>query len=366
MGNKLLGDKKYWIWLSGIEGIGSVRFMKLIEYFGSAKSVFLSSREELINSRILGEKLVNRVVMSRNEDNINNYLKLVKENDVKVYTIFENEYPENLKQIHDPPPVLYVKGELREEDNCAIAMVGSRKASEYGIRVAERIAERLVGLGITIISGLAMGIDSASHRGAVKGGGRTIAVMGCGLKHIYPKSNTGLGIEIAKNGALISDYPIEEEARPEYFPARNRIISGMSLGVIVVEAGEKSGSLITVDFALEQGREVFAVPGNITSPNSRGANMLIKSGAKLISRIEDILEEFNIDIIYRGNSDDKEEAKDMSKEERTILKFLKKSGCDMDSLITATGIKSAKVISIVSMLEIKGLIRQIGGIYYLN
>lgn len=360
-------DKKYWMWLSDIYGIGSVRFMKLINYFGTAENVFESSRDELLKSGILGERLVEAVVSARKSCNIDNYLKIMKENDVKVYTILEEEYPKNLKEIHDPPPVLYVKGELKQEDCCAIGIVGSRKASDYGIRVAERLAARLAELGMTIVSGLAVGIDSASHRGALKANGRTIAVLACGLKHVYPKSNTWLSRDILKNGAIISEYPFETEARPENFPARNRIISGMSLGIVVVEAGEKSGSLITADFALEQGREVFAVPGNINAPNSKGTNALIKNGAKLVSSIEDILEELNLDIIYKENSNiDNNAGMGVEIEEKAVLESLKGDGRDMDSIIACTGLSPSKVMSAITMLELRGLIQQIGNSYYLN
>lgn len=359
-------DKKYWLWLSGIPGIGSVRFKKLVNYFGSAENVFESSRDELFKSGILNERLIETVIAARKTDNMNNYLKIMKENDVKVYTILEDEYPRNLKEIHDPPPVLYVKGDIKEEDECAIGIVGSRKATDYGIRTAGRLAERLAGLGITIVSGLALGIDSASHKGAVNAKGRTIAVLGCGLKYVYPKSNTWLSRDILKNGAIISEYPFETEARPENFPARNRIISGMSLGVVVVEAGEKSGSLITADFALEQGREVFAVPGNISSPNSKGTNTLIKNGAKLVSNIDDILEELNLDIIYKENNNINNTGIEAGIEEKAVLDSLREAGRDMDAIVSKTGLTPAKVMSTVTMLELRGLIQQSGGIYYLN
>jgi len=350
-----------------VPGIGSVRFMNLVRYFGSAENVYESSKEELLKSGAVGEKLAQAIIDSKKSVNLSDYLKTLKENDVKVHTILESEYPANLKQIHDPPPVLYVKGELASQDQCTIGNVGSRKATDYGIRTSERLAERLAALGVTIASGLAIGIDSAAHRGAVRSGGRTIAVLGCGLKHVYPKSNTWLARDILKNGAIISEYPFHEEARPEYFPARNRLISGISLGVIVVEAGEKSGSLITADFALEQGREVFAVPGNITSPNSRGTNELIKNGAKLVSRIEDILEELNLQIIYEEKADtDSSTDKEIGLDEKKVLDSLRHAGGDIDLLVLRTGMTAAKVLTAITLLEMKGLIQQSGSFYYLN
>ncbi|MDD4503247.1 MAG: DNA-processing protein DprA, partial [Clostridiaceae bacterium] len=302
----------------------------------------------------------------RNIENANEYFKIMKENSIKAYTIFENEYPENLKNIYDPPPVLYVKGELLKEDALAIGIVGSRKASDYGLKAAYKIAYRLAELGITIVSGMALGIDSAAHRGALAAKGRTIAVFACGLKYVYPMTNFRLSQEIQKDGAIITEYPFDTEAFAPQFPARNRIISGMSLGVIVVEAGEKSGSLITADFALEQGREVFAVPGNISSPNSKGTNSLIKNGAKLVSNIEDITEELNLKIVYKEKTSiNNYEKHDISAEEGRILTYLKSKGGDKDEIAAATELQPGKAMAALTMLEIKGLIQQIDGIYFL-
>ncbi|MHB1392418.1 MAG: DNA-processing protein DprA [Clostridia bacterium] len=359
-------DKKYWIWLSSIPGIGSKSSLNLINHFGSAENVYQCSFSELMSSGRIREQTAKSIAEHRNIENIDEYLKIVKENGIKVYTIHDNEYPENLKNIYDPPPVLYVKGELIAEDALAVGIVGSRKASDYGLKAAQRIASRLAELGITIVSGMALGIDSAAHRGALRSKGRTIAVFGCGLKHVYPMTNYNLSNEILKSGALISEYPFDTEAFPAQFPARNRIISGMSLGVIVVEAGEKSGSLITADFALEQGREVFAVPGNISSPNSKGTNALIKSGAKLVSKIEDIIEELNLNIIYREKSNIINNVNlDLSIEEDRILAFLREKGGEKDEIIAATGLLPGKVMAALTKLEIKGLIQQTGGIYLL-
>ena len=359
-------DKKYLMWLSSIPGVGSKTCLRLVKHFSSAENVFHCSFSELMNSGIVREKIAESIKADRNTEKVNEYFRIVKDNDIKVYTIFENEYPENLKHIYDPPPVLYVKGELTAGDSIAISIVGSRKASDYGLKTAHRIALRLAESGITIVSGMAMGIDSAAHRGAIAANGRTIAVFGCGLKYVYPAANFRLSKEIEKRGALISEYPFDTEAYPSQFPARNRIISGMSLGVIVVEAGEKSGSLITADFALEQGREVFAVPGNITSTNSKGTNELIKNGAKLVSRIEDILEEFNIEPICREKSNTFDNRScELSAEERLILEFLHTCGGDRDEIAAASGLQTGKAMAALTMLEVKGLIRQTGGNYHL-
>lgn len=358
-------EKKYCVWLSSVPGVGSRSCLNLIRHFGSAEKVYHCSYPELIESGLVKEKAARNIIEHRNIENIDNYLKTVKDNGIRIYTIYEDEYPENLKNIYDPPPVLYVKGELLKEDRLALAIVGSRKASDYGIKTAQRLAYRLAEHGITIVSGMALGIDSAAHKGSLMAGGRTIAVFGCGLKNIYPRSNYRLSQEIIKNGALVSEFPFDTEALPQHFPARNRIISGMSVGVIVVEAGEKSGSLITADFALEQGREVFAVPGNICSPNSRGTNALIQNGAKLVNKIEDIIEELNIDIIYNKNNNiNYNVGTGISAEESRILAFLNERGGDRDEISAATGIHPGKVLAALTKMEIKGIIHQIGGVYH--
>lgn len=362
-------DKKYWIWLSSLSRVGSKSCLNLIRHFGSAENIYHCSFSELMASGLVREKAAMAISQDRNIENADEYLKTMKESGINVYTILESEYPENLKNIYDPPPVLYVKGELALEDELAIGIVGSRKATDYGLKAAERIALRLAEMGITIVSGMAMGIDSAAHRGALKAKGRTLAVCGCGLKYVYPMTNYNLSQEIVKSGALISEYPFDTAAYANQFPARNRIISGMSLGIIVVEAGEKSGSLITADFALEQGREVFAVPGNISSPNSKGTNTLIKSGAKLVSRIEDIIEELNLNIIYKEKSINESinntANMDISIEESLILHFLEKTQADKDEITAATALQPGKVMAALTKLEIKGVIQQIGENYLL-
>jgi len=358
-----MGDKKYCIWLSGLPQIGSRKYISLIKYFGSAKRVFESDRNELLESGILNEKIVDIIVTKRNIDKIHRYLKKLKENDIKVYTIEEEEYPENLKNIYDPPPVLYVKGSLQASDVNSIAVVGSRKASDYGLKTAEKLGMELAEAGITVVSGMALGIDSAAHRGALKAGGRTIAVFACGLNHIYPRSGYSLAKEIVKNGAIISEYPLGIEAIPQNFPARNRIISGMSKGVVIVEASEKSGSLITAEFALEQGRDVFAVPGNIGKPNSTGTNALIKEGAKLVTCADDILEEYEIGARDRKFNNQVDELDEIDK---SILKCLEISGKTMDQIIEDINMDTSMIISKIAQLEIKGLIKEIGNIYYRN
>lgn len=354
-------NKKYSIWLSGLPQIGSRRYVSLIEYFGSAERVFYSTKDELLSSGLLNEKLVDIIINSRNINKIERYLEKVKENNIKVYTIDDEEYPENLKHIYDPPPVIYMKGNIDKIDDNAIAIVGSRKATDYGLKIAEKLGMELAEAGITVVSGMAIGIDSAAHRGALKAGGKTIAVFACGLNHIYPKSGYSLAKEIIKNGAIISEYPLGIKAVAKNFPARNRIISGISKGVVIVEANEKSGSLITADFALEQGRDVFAVPGNIEAPNSKGTNLLIKNGAKLVTCVDDILEEYGLS---KKNSIKYNDVPELDEIDKEILVQLEDSGKSMDEIISNLHYETSVIISKIVQMEIYGIIREIDNIYY--
>lgn len=356
-------DKKYWMWLSSIPGVGSRRFIALIDYFKEPENIFNSSEEELIKCGLVPLNVVKQITTNRDIKKVDKYLNKVQEKNIKVYTIFDDNYPENLKNIYDPPPIIYVKGDLIKNDNHSIAIVGSRKATDYGMKAAQRISSELAALGITIVSGMALGIDTHAHRGAINGGGRTIAVFACGLNHVYPPSGLDLAMEIIKNGAIVSEYPIGAKALPASFPARNRIISGLSLGTIVIEAGEKSGSLITADFAAEQGREVFAVPGNIFSNNSKGTNSLIKNGAKLVENIEDILQEFsNLNLSWVTEKADKKN--DVSNENSDILALIDENGKTIDEMIELSNKKANDILSEITILELRGLIYHINGYYY--
>lgn len=354
-------DLKYWVWLASLPGMRARKFYNLINRFETAENVFNSSEDELISYGSVREELAKVIANNRNIEKIDKYLKKVKDNGINVYLSNQNEYPINLKNIYDPPPVLYSLGELHEEDNNAIAIVGSRKATEYGLKIAERLAGELAHYGITVVSGMALGIDAAAHKGALKSRGRTIAVLGSGVTYVHPKSNQNIYEEIIKNGAVVSEYPLGIVPTPWNFPARNRIISGLSLGTVIVEAGIKSGSLITADFALEQGREVFAVPGGINSPNSAGTNSLIKNGAKLVSEVGDILEELNIGF---ESLPQKNTQFEFDKEEALIAACLRDSGRTADELSLLTGLEVGMVLSKTTLMEIKGIINSINGIYY--
>lgn len=354
-------DLKYWVWLSSLPGIGARRFYQLLQYFETAENVFNSTSEELKVHGVLNYELIKIVTTNRNVEKIDKYLKKVKDNGINVYLSKQEEYPVNLKNIYDPPPVLYSLGELKPEDKTSVGIVGSRKASEYGLKTAEKLAEELAQEGVTIVSGMALGIDAAAHRGALRAKGRTIAVFACGVTNPHPKSNINIYKEIIKTGAVVSEYPLGMAAKPGNFPARNRIISGLSLGTLVVEANIRSGSLITADFALEQNREVFAVPGNINSPSSMGTNNLIKNGAKLIDCAADILSELLIDFTPSKHSLMNIELTDA---EIQITASLIQCGKGLDQLAQDTGLDIGDLLSSTAILELKGIIKSVNGIYY--
>ncbi len=284
-------ELEYWIWLSRIEGLTPKFLWDLIQKYKSPKILWNKTKEELIADG-LKEIYVDKIIDDKFKINLDNYLKYMKKNNIEIITIFDREYPDKLKVIYDPPVVLYIKGNKEIINEKSIAIVGCRLSSKYGESVANKLSYNLSLNNINVISGLARGIDSFAHKGSLMGNGKTIAVVGCGLDTIYPQENKNLFNEIIqKNGLIISEYVIGTKPLAKNFPRRNRIISALSNGVIVVEAREKSGTLITVDFALEQGKNVYVIPGNINNINSYGTNNLIKEGAKVVTDICDILED---------------------------------------------------------------------------
>ncbi len=285
-------NKIYWVWLSRIEGLGCIRKNKLLQLYKTPEEIWKLSYKEIVSIDGFGEKIAKNILDCRYRKNLDKYVEFMQKNDIKMVTIYDKEYPNKLKSIYDAPVTLYIKGNKDILNNDSISIVGCRNCSNYGKEVSRKFAYDLAKENITIISGMAKGIDSNAHIGCLNAKGKTIAVLGSGLDRIYPKENVLLYNEIiANDGAIVSEYVIGTNPTKMNFPARNRIISGLSDGIIVVEAKEKSGTLITVDFALEQGKDVFVVPGNITSPNSVGTNELIKQGAKCVTSVKDIFEE---------------------------------------------------------------------------
>lgn len=284
-------DIKYWIWLSRIEGLNPKVLNDLLEKYDNPKIIWDKTKEELVEDEIK-QKYADEITNSIYRQNLDKYLKYMNENNIEIITIKDKEYPDKLKVIYDPPVVLYIKGNKNILNENSMAIVGCRLCTKYGENVAKKLAYNLSLNNINVISGLARGIDSYAHKGTLSAKGKTIAVVGCGLDRVYPEENRELFNEIIKNnGTIISEYTIGTKPLAKNFPKRNRIISGLSNGVIVVEARERSGTLITVDFALEQGKNIYAVPGNIDNANAFGTNDLIKQGAKVVTGVQDILED---------------------------------------------------------------------------
>ena len=283
-----------WIWFSRIQGITFKEKYDLICKYKTPKVILDLIKEGIITNNDLNEKIIKEIYNKEYMQNIESYIKYMEEYDIKILTINDKRYPEKLKKIYDPPVVLYYKGNISILNNPSIAIIGCRECSGYGIKLADMFSNGLSQHNITIVSGLAKGIDAYSHIGCLKSNGKTIAIIGNGLDNIYPKENRELANKIIKrNGLVLSEYIIGTKPIKKNFPARNRIISGISDGILIIEAKMKSGTLITVDFGLEQGKNIYAIPGNITSENSVGTNELLKQGAKLVTDINDILEEYD-------------------------------------------------------------------------
>lgn len=353
-------DLFYWVALNLVPGLGSVLIKRLLEQFKTPAAVFQASLKDLLGVEGISEKVAHEIRKGPSDQKVDRELSLLKEIGGKITTLNDETYPPRLREIYDPPPVLYMRGELKKEDELAVAIVGSRKTSPYGRWVTEKISQELASHGVTIVSGMARGIDSVAHLGALSSGGRTIAVLGCGIDRVYPPENRVLFSRIIDHGAILSEFPMGSPPEGSHFPKRNRIISGLSIGVVVVEASEESGSLITAHYALEQGREVFAVPGNIGTKGSRGTHLLIRQGAKLIESGEDILEE-----ILPQWKREKERfieiespAPELTQEERQIYDQLGENPLHIDTIIRASGLDPGKVSSLLLNLELKGLIVQ--------
>jgi len=355
-----MDDKYYLVAMNMIPGLGSLRVKNLMGKFGSPQEVFNASEKDLLRVSGIGKEIIARI---KNFDfkTVEEEFSVCEKKGIKIICIEDEGYPPLLKEIPDPPLVLYVLGKI-PACRFNFAIVGSRRASFYGISTAERFGFQLTSLGFCIISGLARGIDSSAHRGALKGGGKTIAVLGSGLLNVYPPENKSLAEEIIDRGAVISEFPLKTPPHRENFPRRNRIISGLSQGVLIVEAARRSGALITADLALEQGREVFAIPGKVNSPTSSGTNYLIKQGAKLVENVEDILEEFGIYAEAVAESE-----LELSPEEKELISALKAGSMILDEIVIKTGMDLQRVNQYLISLQLKGVIYAgPGGVYRLK
>lgn len=358
---------KYWLALNMVVGVGRTLFHRLVQGLGSPREVFSAPKGELLRIQGVGEKVAGEIKHFDVDSASERELRLAEKEGVRILTLESPEYSPLLKSIYDPPPILYVQGKSLNTISLPLAVVGTRTPSEYGKLIAERLCLKLASAGFSIISGLARGVDTLAHKAALSAGADTIAVFGCGLGHTYPPENIKLRQKIAEQGVILSEFPIFMRPDRNNFPARNRILSGLALGTVVVEAAEKSGALITADFAMEQGREVFAVPGNITSIKSRGTNNLIKAGAKLVDSPESILEEllpaFGESLRAKKESLGPNLGND---QEIKIFSLLSLEGRHIDNLIENSNLSPAQVSSTLLQLELRGLVRQLSGKMYVS
>ena len=388
------------IHLNMIQGVGLKTVQRLRDVFGSAESALQATPDALEKVDQLSPAMRDLLQRKPIQYPIERELELISEYGCQVVTLYDDAYPEYLKEIDTPPLVLYIRGELTPEDSLNLSIVGSRDAKDYGRKVSYRLSYQLAQRGLTVVSGLARGIDTSAHRGALEAGGRTIAVMGSGLSFIYPATNRDLAEKIMESGALISEFPMEVKPKPRNFPRRNRIISGLTLGTVVVEASNRSGALITARLAGEQGREVFAVPGEIFSELSTGTHKLINSGAKLINTVDDLLNELPPYALNRIQSDvstsqmpgvktersqeqstEKSDPKPaaaqspakvqppiqsapppgLTPDERTVFDAIEVPSSHIDTIVRTTQLPIGQVSSVLLMLELKGIVQQLPG-----
>ena len=352
----------YWFGLKSVPLIGNVTFLRLLSHFGTPEKALGATAQELSRVKGLSRAAAASILSHDYHPFAKAECERLAGSGALVVDILSERYPRPLMEIPDPPPYLYVLGEVKGSET-AIAIVGSRRASHYGLCTATRLARDLAAQGLTVVSGMARGIDTAAHWGAIKQGGRSIAVLGCGIDVVYPPENGALHEALSQTGALITEFPMGTAPLAENFPRRNRIISALSRGIVVVEAGESSGSLITARFALEQGREVFAVPGNVTLSGSRGVNGLIKEGAKLVERVEDILEELSIEL-SAATDPEAPPSFSLTPQEAELYTLLCRGAVQLDDLIVQSALTAGEVSATLLGLELKGAVIRLPGNHF--
>jgi len=355
-----------WIALRLVRGVGNVTYRQLLDRFTSPREILQTSPAILTEAGI-SARIAQAIVAFDQWKEVEAELEQLARLNARLITQTDTEYPERLRQIHDPPPFLYIRGSLTPQDDLAIAIVGARTASTYGRKMARELAHELAGCGVCVVSGLARGIDSEAHQASLEAGGRTIAVLGSGLDVVYPREHIALAERIAESGAVVSEFSLGSQPEAGNFPYRNRVISGISLGTVVVEATEKSGSLITAQCALDQNREVFAVPGPVTASRSRGPHSLIKDGAKLVESIDDILSEI-APALARTDRAEKNETSapvvPLEPDEERLFQLFPEEAVHVDTLITGSGLEPARVLEVLLGLELKGIVTQLPGMYF--
>lgn len=363
-----------WLVLKSVPGIGNLLFKRLIDHFGSPQNVLAATHASLCGVEGIGSSLAAAIRSCRTLPLITLEVQKALEKGCRLITLQDPEYPPLLAQISDPPPVLYTLGRISDLGP-TVAVVGSRNATPYGHRITRELCVALAQRGITIVSGMARGIDSSAHSAALEGGGRTVAVLGAGLNNIYPGENRALCRRIIATGAAITEFPMDAQPEPHHFPLRNRIISGMSLGTVVVEAGQRSGSLITARLAAEQNREVFAVPGSIHAPTARGTHDLIKQGAKLVETVDDILEEISthwespktsVSLSAADVSADSSKRPELSETEQQLLALIGPYPIHIDELVRRHKLPAGQLAHTLSLLELKGIVCQEPGKFFIR
>ena len=357
-------DLPYWIALHRVHRLGSVRFGILERTFPDLESAWRASESDLIEAG-LDARTASAIQAARQEIDPVAELAKIETAGISALTRRDAGYPSRLREIDDAPPVLYVRGALLPEDEWSLAVVGTRRATAYGRQAASELTRGLAANGMTVVSGLARGVDTIAHRTALDSGGRTVAVLASGLDTIYPPENRKMAEEIAECGAVISDYPLGTKPRADFFPRRNRILSGLSLGTLIIEGDHESGSMITAKFALEQNREVFAVPGSIFSPQSRGPLSLIKDGATPVSSADEILEALNLTKI-NAQLDFGRAAPPESEDERALMHVLTREPQHIDDVARRAGLAAATVSGTLALLELKGIVRDVGGVNFVR
>jgi DNA processing protein len=357
-------ETAFWVAFNRIPGLGSVRYRALISRFGKLSEAWRATRSELAEAGI-GTAVARRIAEERAKIDPEAEMERLQAAGVTPLTLDDPRYPALLREIDDAPPVIHVRGEITEADALSVAVVGTRRPTPYGKQVAEELSHQLSSNGICIVSGLARGVDGIAHRAALSAGGRTLAVMACGLDMVYPPEHRRLANEVAERGAIISEQPLGTEPRGDFFPRRNRILSGLSLGVLLIEGDLKSGGLITANCALDQGRDVFAVPGSIFSSQSRGTNLKIAKGeARLVQRVEDILQELNLTMVPQQL--EMQELVPATDTEADVLRHITKEPVHIDEVCRESGLPTATVSSVLAMMELKGLVKEIGGKSYVR
>jgi DNA processing protein len=361
-----MDSREAFIALNLIEGVGPVRARTLLNHFGDAPKILAASKSELLRVRNIGEEVAESISNWEKSVDLAGELKRIADFGCHVLISSDENYPALLREIYDPPLVLYVKGALTAKDKNAVAMVGSRQTTHYGIETARKLAYQLAYVGVTVVSGGARGIDTAAHQGALSAKGRTIAVLGTGINLVFPTENAELFQRISENGAVITQFPFNRPADKQTFPIRNRIVAGMTLGTVVVEANSTSGALITANMAVEAGRQIFAVPGRIDSPRSKGCRDLIKKGAKLCEGVEDILSEFEYLFPASNRPASPGEtsvlpALELSENEKLVYDALNQDESSTDEVIRKTGLPSSAVSAALFSLEMKRAVKQLPG-----